>query len=265
MKLGFIGVGNMGGAILRGILAKGYVQAGDITISDANSELAHKFEDEVAVKVAANNIALAEACDLIILAVKPFLLGDVLTEIKSVLPGKRILSIAAGWTFQMLQDATDKKVQVLRAMPNTPAMVGEGLTAFCQENTFDAESFEYAKGLFEAVGRVAVVPERLFDGVIAVSGSSPAYIYQFAKVICDRAEELGIDRECANRLFCKTLIGSAHMMMETGKTHQELIDMVTSPGGATFAGLKALSEGDFDQTLRNCYDATTKRAYELGK
>lgn len=264
-KVGVIGTGNMAGAILSGILGAGLLQPGEICVYDRFEEKV-KERAEKGLKPCKSAAEVVASSKYVLLSIKPQNFDEVLPQIKDEVTDETvIISIAAGISPAYICELVGKKCKVVQVMPNTPLLIGQGSVAISRAEPTTDEEFDFAKSLFSAAGLVEEIDNKLMNEIITVNGSSPAYIYQFAKVICDRAEELGIDRECANRLFCKTLIGSAHMMMETGKTHQELIDMVTSPGGATFAGLKALIEGDFDQTLRNCYDATTKRAYELGK
>lgn len=245
MRIGFIGAGNMGGAILRGALNKGYLSKDDIWISDTNNSLVQRLRNETGVHTAVDNMELVQACDMILLAVKPIFLADVMKRIKPFLEGKHILSIAAGWTMKMLQDAAGENVQVLRSMPNTPALLGEGMTALCAEHSFDETSFSFAKGLFEAVGKVTVLPERLFDGFIAVSGSSPAYIFMLIEAMADAAVKEGIFRADAYQMAAQAVLGSAKMVLETGKHPGELKDMVCSPGGTTIEAVASLEANGF--------------------
>ena len=175
-NIGMIGAGNMGSAILRGIVEASYVKAGQITVFDVNRrKLRDISEDIPGVNTAADCREVAEKSDLIILAVKPLYVQEVIDEIHPYLQGKAVLSIAAGWTVNMLEKALrNTGAAWLRVMPNTPALVGEGMTAICDDTTFSQEDFDFAKGIFDAVGKTRVLPERLFDGVIAISGSSPA-------------------------------------------------------------------------------------------
>ena len=175
MKIGFIGAGNMGGAILRGALSSGFLSPEQVVIFDVQPQVVSDFCENHGTVSATSGREIAEACEWILLAVKPVFMQDVLDEIKPVLNGKKIISIAAGWSMAMLLDAikgTDSKV--LRVMPNTPSLVGSGLTALCEETTLDRADFLWASALFQTLGAVETLPERLFDAVIAVSGSSPA-------------------------------------------------------------------------------------------
>ena len=264
-KLGVIGTGNMAGAILSGILGAGLLQPAEICVYDRLDEKV-KIHADKGLKPCSSAAEVVKASKYVLLSIKPQNFEEVLPQISAEVTEETVfVSIAAGISPAYICELVGKKCKVVQVMPNTPLLIGQGSVAISRDDIITDEEFDFAKSLFASAGLVEEIDNSLMNEIITVNGSSPAYIYLFAKVICDRAEELGIDRECANRMFCKTLIGAAHMMTETGKTHQELIDMVTSPGGATFAGLKALDEGNFNQTLLNCYDATTKRAYELGK
>ena len=243
MKIGFIGAGNMGGAILKGALKNGFLHAEDVTIFDLNKQLADKWEHENHVHIAASNEELVQTCECIVLAVKPVFLADVLAQIKPYLSGKKMISIAAGWSVQMLKAACGNDVQLLRVMPNTPALVGAGFTALCEETSFDAEMFEWAKKLFETLGVVQVVPERLIDAIIAVCGSSPAYVFMFIEAMADGAVKLGMPRAMAIEAAAQAVMGSAKMVLSTHEHPAVLKDQVCSPGGTTIEAVQALEEG----------------------
>jgi len=163
-----------------------------------------------------------------------------------------------------LKAALGPEAKIILVMPNTPILVGEGATAMSRCEPTTAQEFQFAMELFQGGGVVREVPRDRMNEVIAVNGSTPAYIYLLAKYFCEYAQAQGIDGEAANALFSQTLVGAAAMMTQTGKTHQELIDMVTSPGGTTLAGLEALKAAGLEQTIRDCCDATIRRAYQLG-
>jgi len=264
-KLGVIGAGNMAGAIISGILGAGLLKPAEICVYD-------RFEDKVKEYAEKGLYACRDAAEVVarskyvLLSIKPQNFDEVLPQIKNEVTDETVfVSIAAGISPAYISEQIGKTCKVVQVMPNTPLLIGQGSVAISRVSPTTDEEFAFAKSLFSSAGLVEEIDNKLMNEIITVNGSSPAYIYRFAKVICEHAVSLGIDAECANRLFCQALIGSAHMMMETGMTHQELIDMVTSPKGATFEGLRALDEGNFDQAIINCYDATTKRAYELGK
>lgn len=264
-KLGVIGAGNMAGAIIGGILGAGLLQPEEICVFDRMAEKVEHFAAQglVGCESAAQ---VARRCKYLLLSIKPQNFDEVLPQLREDTSDQTVfISIAAGISPDYICRQMGRPCRVVQVMPNTPLLIGRGAVAISRVEPTTDEEFAFAKALFASAGLVEEIDNRLMNEVIALNGSSPAYIYRFAKVFCDHAAGLGIGAEAANRLFCQALIGSAHMMMESGMSHQQLIDMVTSPGGTTFAGLEALSAGDFDQTLRSCYDATTKRAYELGK
>ena len=169
--IGMIGAGNMGSAILRGIVEAEYVRASQIIAFDTNRKRMRELEDDLpGIRTASDCLQVAEEADLIILAVKPIFVRDVIDEIRSALSGKAVLSIAAGWTVKMLEkELRGTDAAYMRVMPNTPALVGEGMTALCDESTFSKEDFEFVKGIFDSIGKTRILPERLFDGVVALS------------------------------------------------------------------------------------------------
>lgn len=246
MKIGFIGAGNMGGAILKGALQSGYLKPEEVTAFDLDQTLLQSLKQSYQVIPAQSNIQLAQTCEWILLAVKPVYLQSVITEIKPYLHGKKLISIAAGWSVEMLSDALNgAEAPFLRVMPNTPALVGAGLTALCEENTLDSTDFEWARGLFATLGMVQVVPERLFDAVIAVSGSSPAYIFMFAEAMADAAVKLGMPRKMAIECAAQAIYGSGKMILDTKNHPAVLKDQVCSPGGTTIEAVQALEENGF--------------------
>lgn len=243
MKIGFIGAGNMGGAILKGALKSGFLSANDVEIYDLNSALCEKWKAEYHVSVAEGNVQLASRCDCIVLAVKPVFLADVLAQIREQLSNKKVISIAAGWSVEMLKNACGDQCQLLRVMPNTPALVGAGFTALCEETTFDLKTLEWAKQLFATLGVVQIVPERLIDAVIAVTGSSPAYVFMFIDAMADAAVKLGMPRSMAIEAAAQAVMGSAKMVLDTHEHPAVLKDQVCSPGGTTIEAVQALEEG----------------------
>jgi len=175
MKIGFIGAGNMGGAILKGALSKGFLAKNDVCISDQSEAVCAEWKAQD-IQIARSNVELIQNCEWIVLAVKPVFLGGVIDEIRGCLTeAHKVISIAAGWSIQMLREAMgESQIPLLRVMPNTPALVGEGVLALCQETTLSDSDFIWAQKLFATLGVVQMIPERMMDAVIAVSGSSPA-------------------------------------------------------------------------------------------
>lgn len=264
-KIGFIGAGNMAGAIINGVLKSGILKPSEIMVFDINTAQCQPFVERGCLLAKNAKAAVAE-CKYIILAVKPQNFPDVLDEISEAInPESVVISIAAGISISYLKSALGEEIKAVQVMPNTPMLLGYGAVAICRKPPVSDEEFAFAKQLFACAGAVEEIAPDKMNEIIALNGSSPAYIYLITKLFCEHAASLGIDYETANRLFCSSLIGSAHMMLETGKSHQELIDMVTSPNGTTYAGLQALDQANLKQAVTQCYDATTNRAYELGK
>ncbi len=247
MLVGFIGTGNMGSAIMKGAFQNCFLKPYETFIYDVNEEQVKKITDQFPVRVAQSNMDLARQCDVIILAVKPAYMRNVLAEILKFTHNKRVISIAAGWTMGMLMDilGRDTSVQILRVMPNTPALVGEGYTALCEETTFNRQSIQWAKELFSTLGAVQVLPERLFDAVVAVSGSSPAYVYMLIEAMADGAVRLGMPRKLALQAAAQSVYGAAKMVLSTGEHPSQLRDNVCSPGGTTIDAVYTLEKDGF--------------------
>ena len=265
--IGMIGTGNMGSAILRGIVEAEYIKAGQIVAYDTSSRRMHELEEDIpGVILAGDCLEVAEKADLIILAVKPIYVRDVIDEIHSALNEKAVLSIAAGWTVSMLKDALrGTSASYLRVMPNTPALVGEGMTAICDNTTFSKEDFNYAKGIFDSVGKTKVLPERLFDGVVAVSGSSPAYVYMMIEAMADAAVRQGIPRVYAYEMAAQSVLGSALMVLSSGTHPAALKDAVCSPGGTTIEAVAELERKGFRAAIMDAMDACARRSREMSE
>lgn len=263
--LGFIGAGNMAGAIINGIVSAQLHSPAEMAVYDIKNTQCESFAKR-GLSVFPSALHLAESCDYLVLAVKPQNFTNVLREIKPAVQKETVfISIAAGISAEFIKQELGFDAKVVRVMPNTPLLIGCGSVAISCVQPTSNEEFEFAKRIFGAAGAVEEVSADKMNEVIPLNGSSPAYIYLFAKTFVDRAVEAGFDADTANRLFCNALIGSAKMMLEAGKSHQELIDMVTSPAGTTYAGLEALHRNHFEKALIECFDDTVRRAYELGK
>lgn len=264
VKVGFIGAGNMGSAIMKGI---------HLCLSDKVDVCAFdSFSDKLAslaecgVSPCKTACEVVENCKYIFLAVKPQNFGELLEEIKgSVTEDKVIVSIAAGITADYIRKSTIPEAKVVLVMPNTPFLLGEGATALAKCAHVSDDEFEVVRDIFETGGITAVVPENKMKEIIAVNGSSPAFIYLFAKGFVDYAVSEGIDGNAALELFAQSLIGSAKMLTDSGKSVDELIRMVSSPGGTTLKGLDELYDGNLLGVVRRCCESCTKRAFELSK
>lgn len=265
--IGMIGTGNMGSAILRGIVEAKYIHASMINVYDVSSKRMKEIgEDIPGIHLAADCTEVAEDSDLIIIAVKPIYVQEVLDEIKPVLNGKAIVSIAAGWTVRMLEAAlSGTGATYLRVMPNTPALVGEGMTALCDDSTFSREDFEYAKGIFDSVGKTKILPERLFDGVVAISGSSPAYVYMMIEAMADAGVREGIPRVHAYEMAAQSVLGSALMVLSSGTHPAALKDAVCSPGGTTIEAVEELERKGFRAAVMDAMRVCAEKSRDMSK
>lgn len=261
--LGFIGAGNMNGAILRGVLRQGLVTPDRVWLSNRHPEKLEPFAAE-GVHTTTDNSQVAAQADLIVLGVKPQMFPDVLPELAGLTAGKCVVSIAAGISSEALRRALPGAL-VVRAMPNTPLMVGVGATAVARAGDVPAELFQTVLDLFSAAGAVAVIEEGQMDDIINVNGSSPAWFFRMADVMVRRAVSVGIDAKTALTLTAKTMEGSARLLLESGKTPEELCRQVCSPGGTTLASLSAFEDRDFDGLMLDAMDRCTRRSKELGK
>jgi len=265
--MGIVGTGNMGSAILRGIVDAGYIQAERIIAYDVSgrrlNELTADFPGINTVKSCAG---VAQNADLILIAVKPIYVRDVLDEMKPYLNGKAVLSIAAGWTVGMLErELRGSGASYLRVMPNTPALVGEGMTAICDDTTFSQEDFDFAKGIFDAVGKTKVLPERLFDGVVAISGSSPAYVYMMIEAMADAGVKEGLPRSYAYEMAAQSVLGSALMVLNSGTHPAALKDAVCSPGGTTIEAVEELERKGFRAAVMDAMKVCAEKSREMSR
>lgn len=259
-KIGFIGMGNMGSAILKGLLEHG-VEPDELLFTDADKARREKIAGETRVRAVPSNKACAAAVPYLVLAVKPQYYQEVLDEIKPVLrQGQVVISIAPGKTAGYLKKELGQDKRIVRAMPNTPALLGEGMTGVCYDPAeFSHDEKELIGRFFESFGRMEVVEEKLMDAVVCVSGSSPAYVYMMIEAMADSGVKYGLPRSQAYRMAAQAVLGSAKMVLETGKHPGELKDMVCSPGGTTIAAVEALEEWGFRNALMKAADACFER------
>jgi pyrroline-5-carboxylate reductase len=264
MKIGFLGAGNMAGAILKGLLQKGFIKGQDVMISRRDPIARTKLAEALGVKAAENNIDLVKCCDVVVLAVKPYFLRQVIDEIKPHIGDKQVISIAAGWSFASLKDAfAPEKPHILRVSVNTPVLVGEGATVFCEETTFTLDMLNYAKEMFMTLGTVRTLPERLLDAVVAVSGSGVAYVYTFIEALADGAVRLGLPRDVAYEMAAQTMIGAGKMVLETGTHPGALKDAVCSPAGSTIEAIYELEKNGFRGTVMAAMDACAEKLKKM--
>jgi len=254
-KFGFIGIGNMGYAILKGLLNQ--VPNDEIIITDVNKERVEAVSKETGVDVATSNAECANKAKYIVLAIKPQFFDGVLKNIENVVDEEKvIISIAPGKTVDFIKEKLMFKPKVVRAMPNTPALIGEGMTGVCyDEKELYVDEVNTVEMFFKSFGVMAKVDENLIGAVTSVSGCSPAFVYMFIESMADGAVKLGMSRADAYKFAAQTVMGSAKMVLETGKHPGELKDMVCSPGGATICGVAALEEYGFRNAVIKASDA----------
>lgn len=264
MKVAVIGCGNMGSAIIGGLIRSGAVRPGDLTASDKSGEMRKKAETAFGIRTTDDNADCISGADLIVAAVKPNVFTAALSEISSVLLKHQIiLSIAAGKTMADLEKVFGGDKKLVRAMPNTPALVGEGITGFCVSPNITEDDKKLVLTVLSSFGEAEEVPESLMAAVTSVSGSSPAYVYIFIEAMADAAVADGMPRKQAYHFAAKTVLGSAKMVLETGKHPGELKDMVCSPGGTTIEGVAALEKAGFRTSVIEAVRACTKKAKDM--
>jgi pyrroline-5-carboxylate reductase len=269
VRIGFIGGGAMAEALLGGLAAAG-VPAAALEVSEPRAERRAQLAAALRIAAADDNAGLASRCDVVVLAVKPDVVPAVLAGLRerADFDARRPLwiSIAAGVTLATLEAALGGAARIVRAMPNTPALVRAGATGFCGNGRADARDLARAEALFASVGISWRAPrEELLDAVTGLSGSGPAYVFAFLEALTDAGEAVGLPREAAGRLALETVYGAARLARESERSPAELRRQVSSPGGTTLAGLGRLTARGFADAVRDAVEAATRRAGELGR
>ncbi len=265
-QIAFIGGGNMAESLLSGLLRKGLASRERLIVSDPHHVRRELVAERFGVVVTPDNQTAARGADIIVLCVEPQVLDAVLSELASGLQARPLLvSVAAGYPLSRMQAHIKQTTRLVRAMPNTPASIGEGMTALCMEQGLSPDDCDSAQRLFESVGKVVVVEERLMDAVTGLSGSGPAYVFAMIEALADGGVLMGLPRASAQVLAAQTLAGAAHMLLEQGEHPGLLKDRVASPGGTTIAGLYQLEQGRLRATLMSAVEAATQRSQELEK
>jgi pyrroline-5-carboxylate reductase len=266
LRIGFLGAGKMASALAKGIVKAGVARPEDLIASDVMDAARAAFAKEVGCRVAASNVEVTEGADVLIIAVKPDQVEDVLHELAGKLSARHlILSIAAGVTIARLAGALKTGARVIRVMPNTPALVGASASAFALGGSAMSEDAALAQRIFSAVGVAFQVKESLLDAVTGLSGSGPAYAYAIIEALSDGGVAAGLPRDIATKLAAQTMLGAAKMVLETGQHPGALKDMVTSPGGTTIEGLHELEKGRLRGTLMNAVRAAAEKSKKLGQ
>jgi pyrroline-5-carboxylate reductase len=264
-KITFLGAGNMAEALISGMIKGKLVAPGQICATDIDPKRLKYLELKYKVKVDSDNQKAASMADIIVVAVKPQVLQDVLGGLK--LPSKRnrlVISVVAGTTIDTLLGQLPKDTSVVRAMPNTPAMLSEGVTALASGPGVSSKEIEQTESIFLSVGKVVRVNESLMDTVTGLSGGGPAYVYMVIEALTDGGVKMGLPRPIAQLLSAQTVLGAAKVVLESGEHPGRLKDQVTSPGGTTIAGVHELEKGNLRAIFMNAVESATHRSQELG-
>ena len=266
-KIGFIGIGNMGGAILAGYAASGKADGKELLAFDMNGELCARTKENIpGLAISESGSSLCSEADVVILGVKPQVIESVLEEIKDAYStDKTVISMAAGVNISVIEKYLGKDARVIRIMPNTPAKVGEGMIAMCRNGNVDDASFEAATEILSGTGRVEHVEESLIDCVIGVSGSSPAYTYMYIEALIDAAVANGMDADKARVFAAQSVLGAARMVLESDESVEQLRINVCSPNGTTIEAVNRLFENGFMDDVKEGFQAAVDRSIEMGK
>lgn len=264
MKIGFVGCGNMASAIIGGILKNGIFEKEEIIVSNLTEEGSRRSREKLGVVTTLDNKEVVKQSEIVILAVKPQFYEDVINEVKEhFTPDQLVISIAPGKTLAWLEEKCGQPLKIARLMPNTPAMVGEGMTGACtNERVTDSEK-QQIRTILESFGRMEFIPERLMDAVVAASGSSPAYVFMFIEAMADAVVAQGMPRKQAYSFVAQAVLGSAKMVLETGMHPGELKDMVCSPAGTTIEGVRVLEKGGMRSAVFEALTATAEKGRKM--
>lgn len=263
--IGFIGAGNMAEAMIRGLLRGEDFTPGQVSASGPREERMRELRDTYGIQTTTDN-AVPAAAEIVVLSVKPQILSRVLDEVgPKISPDALVISIAAGVPVAAIQTRLASGTRVVRAMPNTPALVDAGATAIAGGSHARESDLHDAKKIFDAIGLTVILEESQLDAVTGLSGSGPAYVFLILEALSDAGVKVGLSRRTAQLLAAQTLLGSAKLLLETNEHPGRLKDMVTSPGGTAITGLHTLEHGGVRTTLMNAVEAATRRSRELGE
>jgi pyrroline-5-carboxylate reductase len=266
LRVAILGTGKMGGILLQAFLKNNLVSTDQIFATVHHPDRAQALSAQFGVEVTTDNLAAAQQADVILLGVKPIQVPGVIEQIQSALsPGKLLLSFAASVTTRSIEESAGHDLGVIRAMPNTPAMLAAGVTALCGGRFVTEEQMAIAQRIFQTVGRTVVVDEKHMDAVTGLSGSGPAFLYIIIEALAEAGVNVGLPRDVATLLAAQTTLGSARMVLETGYHPALLKDAVTTPAGCTVDGILELEEGGLRVTLIKAVKRATQRAKELAK
>lgn len=267
-KITFVGIGNMGSAILLGVLNNKLIKEENIIIFDRNVDKLEVFKKKYNVNIASSFENAIKNTDIILIAVKPNALDDTLNVIKNFIKKDTlILSIVAGVSINQIEEKlnANANVKVIRIMPNTPALIGEAMSSISKSEYVSEEEVEFILDIFNKLGKAELVSEKLIDVVTGLSGSGPAYVYMFIEALADGAVLNGMPRDMAYKFAAQTVLGSAKMILETKKHPAELKDMVTSPSGTTIEAVRMLENNNFRSAVIEAVNVATQKSKKLSK
>lgn len=262
-NIAIIGTGNMGEALIKGILQAGLISKENLIASDIDKQKLTSLQQTTGIRIAESNLEAITDAEIIILSIKPQIIGNVLNEIAPHISSKILISIAAGITIKFIEERLGKEIAIIRAMPNTPCLIGAGISALSAGKRVDDSVMKKAHAIFESVGKVVIVEEKLMDAVTAISGCGPAYIFTLIETLSDAGVELGLSRDVALTLSAQTVEGAAKLVNQTREHPAILKEKVTSPAGATITGLHTLEKHNFRAALLDAVLSSAKRAKEL--
>lgn len=264
-RLCILGCGNLGRALLAGLVESHLVAPADIAITNRRRERSEALAAQYGVRIGRDNADCAKEADVILVSVKPQILPRVLSEIAASAKDALIISVAAGVSSSRMENELGGNPRVVRAMPNTPALIKQSATALAGGAHATDGDLQLARTVFQAIGRTVTVEESHLDAVTGLSGSGPAYVFLMIEAFADAGVKVGLSREVAMELAVQTIQGSARLLQETGEHPGQLKDQVTSPGGTAIAGLHTLEAGGLRTTIMNAVESATRRAGELGR
>ena len=265
-KIGVIGTGNMGEALISGLIYSRSSIPDNIICSDIRKDKLKSIKGAYGVVTTSNNLDVVRASEIVIYSIKPQIMASILKETAASLDmSKVIISIAAGVPLAAIESCLNKDLRVIRVMPNIAASVKEGAAAIAAGKHVLKDDLKIAKAIFDSVGKSVIIEEELMDTITGLSGSGPAYIFLIVDALADAGVKMGLSREDALLLSTQTVLGAAKLLMETNEHPGKLKDRVTSPGGTAIAGLHTLEEGGLRTTLINAVEAATRRSKELGE
>ena len=263
-KVGFIGCGNMGSSMVGGLIKSGFLKSEEIIVSTKTEASAQRLKDEFKIETTLDSKVVAEKSDVLILAVKPFMYKKVIDEVKEILTNEKlIITIAAGITIENMEEWIGKDYRIIRTMPNTPALVGEAMSGICPNKNTTKEDLEYCTNIFESFGECVQIEEKDFHAFTALCGSSPAYVFMFIEAMADSAVKLGIPRAKAYKMAAQSVLGSAKMLLDTGKHPGELKDMVCSSAGTTIDAVVELEKLGFRSSVIEAMDKCAEKSKNM--